>query len=75
MNDDSYCKAYNLNLKSSLKYMNFDGFSKDQIVEKYEAYILQREKQIRDIVIQSSALKNKIEEVSVYNNLIYNKGK
>lgn len=75
MNDDSYCKAYNLNLKSSLKYMNFDGLSKDQIVEKYEAYILQREKQIRDIVIQSSALKNKIEEVSIYNNLIYDKGK
>lgn len=63
MNENEYFKTYNLDLKSSLKYMNFSGLSKDQLIEKYETYIMQRENQIRDIVIQSSALKAKLDEV------------
>ncbi len=48
------------NLQSSLKYFDFEGMTKEQIIDKYEETLCQREKQIRDIAFEIGIINEKL---------------
>jgi hypothetical protein len=52
------------NLQSSLKFFSFEGMSKDQIIDKYEETLCQREKQIRDIAYEIGIINEKLVTVN-----------
>lgn len=45
---------------SSLKYFNFQGWTQDKIIEKYENVLTSREKQITDLSIEIGSLNDRI---------------
>jgi len=47
------------NIQSSLKFFNFEGMTQNQIIEKYEETLCQREKQIRDISYEIGMINEK----------------
>ncbi len=55
------------NLQSSLKYFSFEGLSKEQVIEKYEETLCQREKQIRDIAFEIGIINEKLCNVKFFN--------
>lgn len=56
------------NIQSSLKYFDFEGMSKEQIIEKYEETLCQREKQIRDIAFEIGIINEKLcNVIFIYN--------
>jgi hypothetical protein len=49
---------------SSLKFFNFDGWSKEKIIDKYEVVLTSREKQITDLSIEIGSLNDRINNLS-----------
>ena len=49
---DTFGKVINNNLSSSMKYINLEGLSKEQISDKYEQLLFQREKHYKDLVTE-----------------------
>ncbi len=58
--ENSFGTTFNKNLTSSLKYYNFDGMTKQQIIEKYESLLFEREKQIGIISLQMGNVHEKL---------------
>ena len=58
--ENSFGTTFNENLTSSLKYYNFDGMTKQQIIEKYENLLFEREKQIGIISLQMGNVHEKL---------------
>ncbi len=58
--ENSFGITFNKNLTSSLKYYNFDGMTKQQIIEKYESLLFEREKQIGIISLQMGNVHEKL---------------
>jgi predicted nucleic acid-binding Zn-ribbon protein len=50
--------------ESSLKYFNFEGFSQEKIIEKYEVVLASREKQITDLSIEIGAINERLSNLS-----------
>jgi hypothetical protein len=59
MSNDGVAVKMN-NLQSSLKYFDFEGMTKEQIIDKYEETLCQREKQIRDIAFEIGIINEKL---------------
>ena len=62
--EDSFGTTFNKNLTSSLKYYNFDGMTKKQIIEKYENLLFEREKQIGIISMQMGNVHQKLMNIN-----------
>ena len=58
--ENSFGTTFNENLTSSLKYYNFEGMTKKQIIEKYENLLFEREKQIGIISLQMGNVHEKL---------------
>lgn len=74
-----FCVTYNNNLKSSMKYTNFEGMSKKEIILKYENLLRQREKTIQELCSQLGninqkccVMSEKLEEIQKKNEEINN---
>ena len=52
------------NFQSSLKFFSFEGMTKDQIIEKFDETLFQREKQIRDIAYEIGIINEKLVNVN-----------
>jgi hypothetical protein len=52
------------NFLSSLKFFNFEGMTKDQIIDKFDESLCQREKQIRDIAYEIGIINEKLVTVN-----------
>ncbi len=55
---------------SSLLRFNFDGWSKDKIIEKYETVLTSREKQITDLAMEIGVINERITTLSEHNSEI-----
>lgn len=45
---------------SSLKFFNFNGWTNEKIIEKYETVLASREKQITDLSMEIGSINDKI---------------
>ncbi len=45
---------------SSLRYFNFEGWTKEKIIEKYEHVLTSREKQITDLSIEIGTINDRL---------------
>jgi hypothetical protein len=52
------------NFQSSLKFFSFEEMTKDQIIEKFDETLFQREKQIRDIAYEIGIINEKLVNVN-----------
>ena len=50
-------------ISSSMKYINLEGLSKEQIIDKYEQLLFQREKHYKELVLQMGETNQKYIEV------------
>jgi len=57
-------KNKNLDDCSSLKFFNFEGWSSQKILEKYEIVLSSREKQITDLSIEIGSLNERLANIS-----------
>ena len=57
-------KNKNFEESSSLKFSNFEGWTSQKIIEKYETVLTCREKQITDLSIEIGSLNERISNVS-----------
>lgn len=56
------------NFQSSLKFFTFEEMTKDQIIEKFDETLFQREKQIRDIAYEIGIINEKLVNVNKFKN-------
>lgn len=56
------------NFQSSLKFFSFEEMTKDQIIEKFDETLFQREKQIRDIAYEIGIINEKLVNVNRFKN-------
>jgi hypothetical protein len=57
-------KNKNIDDCSSLKFFNFEGWSSQKIIEKYEIVLTSREKQITDLSIEIGSLNERLANIS-----------
>lgn len=57
-------KNKNFDECSSLKFCNFEGWTSQKIIEKYEIVLTSREKQITDLSIEIGSLNERISNMS-----------
>ncbi len=55
---------------SSLKYYNFENWSLEKIIEKYEVVLMSREKQITDLSIEIGRINDLVTVLSDKNKLL-----
>ena len=65
----------NINMTSTMKYINLEGLSTSQIIQKYEELLYQREKIINQLSIQLNESQEKYIEISDTINLLTNRYK
>jgi hypothetical protein len=57
-------KNKNLEDCSSLKFFNFQGWTHEKIIDKYENVLASREKQITDLSIEIGSLNDRVSQLS-----------
>ena len=65
----------NINVTSSMKYINLDGLTTAQIIQKYDELLFQRENILNQLSIQLNESQEKYIEVSEKINLLTNRNK
>ena len=65
----------NINMTSTMKYINLEGLSTSQIIQKYEELLYQREKIINQLSVQLNESQEKYIEISDTINLLTNRYK
>ena len=51
-NTGTFGQILNKDLSSSMRYINLEGLNKEQIIDKYEQLLCQREKHYKELVLQ-----------------------
>ena len=57
-------KNTNFDECSSLKFFNFQGWTQEKIIEKYETVLTSREKQITDLSMEIGSLNDRLSYLS-----------